>query len=118
MEPLKVFAQAIDASTQLVELHGEIDLYTAPEFRTSLGPYIENGPETLVISLEHVAYVDSSGLSVLLEVHRRLTARNASLLIVCTHPQTMKVFTITGLIRVLRVHASLDEALQAAAAQS
>lgn len=114
MEVFKINKRAIDTNTLLVELVGEIDVYTAPELRKNLSDFVEVGPSNLIINLEGVRYIDSSGLSVLLEMHKRAVARKGCLSIISTHSQTLKLFNLTGLIKILKVYKSEAEALEAA----
>jgi anti-sigma B factor antagonist len=55
--------------------------------------------------------VDSSSLGVLIAAHRRLSARDGRLVVVCDVPAVLKTFEITGLDSVLGVTATREEAL-------
>ena len=102
-----------DANTQVVDLAGEIDVYTAPDLRQKLGDAVESDALNLVINLESVRYIDSSGLSVLLETHKRARARNGRMSVICTHNQILKLFNLTGLNKILQVCGTESEAVQA-----
>lgn len=106
--------RTVDASTQLVELNGEIDVYTAPDLRRNLNEAVEAGPLKLIINLEGVRYIDSSGLSVLLEMHKRIRLKNGYMSVICTHSQILKLFNLTGLIKILKVFPTEADALAAA----
>ena len=108
--------ESIDAETHVIELGGEVDLYTAPEFKERLVQVIEDGKKQLVVDLSKATFIDSTTLGVLVGGVKRLRPSGGSLALVCTDQNITKIFEITGLDRVFPIHASRDEALQAVAA--
>jgi len=110
--------EEIDADTQIIELGGEIDLYTAPEFKERLVALIEDGKKRIVVDLSSATFIDSTTLGVLVGGVKRLRPAGGSLALVCTDQNITKIFEITGLDRVFPIHASRDEALSAVATQS
>jgi anti-sigma B factor antagonist len=110
--------QEIDAETQVIELGGEIDLYTAPEFKERMVELIEDGKKRIVVDLSAATFIDSTTLGVLVGGVKRLRPAGGSLALVCTDQNITKIFEITGLDRVFPIHASRDDALAALAAQS
>jgi anti-sigma B factor antagonist len=110
--------EEIDAETQVIELGGEIDLYTAPEFKERMVELIEDGKKRIVVDLSAATFIDSTTLGVLVGGVKRLRPAGGSLALVCTDQNITKIFEITGLDRVFPIHASRDDALAALAAQS
>jgi anti-sigma B factor antagonist len=110
--------EEIDAETQVIELGGEIDLYTAPEFKERMVELIEDGKKRIVVDLSTATFIDSTTLGVLVGGVKRLRPAGGSLALVCTDQNITKIFEITGLDRVFPIHASRDDALAAVAAQS
>ena len=110
--------EEIDAETQVIELGGEIDLYTAPEFKERMVALIEDGKKRIVVDLSAASFIDSTTLGVLVGGVKRLRPADGSLALVCTDQNITKIFEITGLDRVFPIHPSRDEALAAVAAQS
>jgi anti-sigma B factor antagonist len=110
--------EEIDAETQVIELGGEIDLYTAPEFKERMVALIEDGKKRIVVDLSAATFIDSTTLGVLVGGVKRLRPTGGTLALVCTDQNITKIFEITGLDRVFPIHASRDEALAAVAAQS
>jgi anti-sigma B factor antagonist len=105
----------VDANTHVIELGGEVDLYTAPEFKERLLQLIEGGKSNLVVDLSKATFIDSTTLGVLVGGVKRLRPSGGSLGLVCTDPNIIKIFEITGLDRVFAIHDSRDEALSAIA---
>ena len=97
----------------VVTVEGEVDVYTAAQLRQTLDQEIADGPTRLVVDLDAVSFLDSTGLGVL--VGRLKTVRNSSgwLRIVCTSDRILRVFRITGLDKVFGIHGTLDDALDA-----
>lgn len=92
---------------------GEVDLYTAPELKQELLDAIESGATDVIVDLTLTTFIDSAALGVLVGAVRRLRERDGRLSIVCSERSIRKIFEITGLDRVLAIHASRQEALGA-----
>jgi anti-sigma B factor antagonist len=97
----------------ILEVGGEIDVYTAPKLREQLIELVSNGRYQLVVDMESVEFLDSTGLGVLVGGLKRVRAHDGSLRLVCTQERILKIFRITGLTKVFPIHASVDEALGA-----
>jgi len=95
----------------LVSVTGEIDLFTAPEFKQSLSGPIDDGAGRVIVDLSATTFIDSSSLGVLIGAHRRLKQREGSLVVVCDNETIVKTFRITGLDSVFTLVPSLDDAL-------
>ena len=97
----------------IVAVGGEIDVYTAPKLRDKVTELVGEGHYQLVIDMENVEFLDSTGLGVLVGGLKRVRAHEGSLRLVCTQERILKIFRITGLTKVFPIHASVDEALAA-----
>jgi anti-sigma B factor antagonist len=107
----RIADREIDATTHLVELGGEIDLYTAPEFKQRVSGAIESGKRRLVVDLSDATFIDSTTLGVLVGAEKQLRASEGTVVLVCPEPNIRKVFDITGLDRVFPMHDTRDAAL-------
>jgi anti-sigma B factor antagonist len=107
--------ESVDAETHVIELGGEIDLYTAPEFKERMVQVIEEGKRQLVVDLSKATFIDSTTLGVLVGGVKRLRPAGGSLALVCTDQNISKIFEITGLDRVFPIHGSREEALASVA---
>lgn len=96
----------------IVRLTGELDLYNAHIVREELLATAARAPTRLVVDLSDVAFIDSTGLGVLIEACGKLANRRAFLL-VAPGLETRRALEISGLDRHFGVHATLDEALSA-----
>ena len=102
----------------VVEVGGEIDVYTAPVLRERLNDLVGDGHHHLVVDMEHVDFLDSTGLGVLVGGLKRVRSHDGSLRLVCTQEKILKVFRITGLTKVFPIHDTVDEAVAAATASA
>src|SRR5512147_2397811 len=112
---LSLAARTVSEHTVL-EVGGEIDVYTAEKLRGRLRDIVNSGEKHVVVDLTKVEFLDSTGLGVLVGAHRRLRARDGSLDLVCPHERLLKVFRITGLDSVFAIHASVEDATSGGAA--
>ena len=94
----------------IVEVTGDIDLTTVAELRERLFALADEG-QSLVIDLNRVTFIDSTGLGVLIGTARRADERGGSLHAVCSQPQPRKLLWMTGVDRRIPLSATVDEAL-------
>jgi anti-sigma B factor antagonist len=95
-----------DASTHVVAVTGEIDLFTAPEFKERIAAPIDAGATRVIVDLSEVSFIDSSSLGVLIGAHQRLKPSGGGLVIVCDDRAIVNTFKITGLDSVFEIVSS------------
>jgi len=95
---------------EVIEVTGEIDVYTAPRLRERLIDLVNQGHHWLVVDIEKVEFLDSTGLGVLVGGLKRVRANGGSLVVVCTQERLLKIFRITGLEKVFRIYTSVHDA--------
>ena len=98
----------------IVEVGGEIDVYTAPRLREQLVDLVADGKYHLVVDMERVDFLDSTGLGVLVGALKRVRSNDGDLYIVCTQPRIRKVFEVTGLTKVFQLFDTVDDAINGA----
>ena len=109
-QPLKITVTN-DPGGVLVSLAGEIDLRSSPTLRTELLQIGERKAARVIISLEGVNYVDSSGVGTLVEFKRRSERGGGGrVVLVGLQPRVRSVFEITKLDQFFTIATSLDEA--------
>lgn len=87
-----------------VSLTGELDHYTAPEIRAQLDDILRDPNVTcLVLDMEHLSFMDSSGIGVLLGRLKLLQQRGGGLYVWRMQPSVERLFRLTGLQRVIGV---------------
>ena len=105
--------EPIDADRHVVAVTGEIDLFTAPELKSTLAEAVEAGHSRIVVDLTETTFLDSTALGVLIGAVKRLRSRGGALAIVNTDTSIAKTFEITGLDQVFTILPSREEALAA-----
>ena len=106
-----VSEEDVDDNIRILDASGEIHVSTAPRFSERLNAAIADGKTALVLDFSHVEFIDSTGLSVLLNGLRRLTRRKGSLVLVCTNPTVLRLFEITRLDSTFDIVGTREEAL-------
>jgi anti-sigma B factor antagonist len=95
----------------IVAVGGEIDVYTAPKLRDRITELVADGVYNLVIDMEGVEFLDSTGLGVLVGGLKKVRAHDGSLELVCNQDRLLKIFRITGLAKVFVIHETPEAAL-------
>lgn len=98
------------AEVPVVAVSGEVDVYAAPALKDGLSELLQDG-SSVVVDLTEVGFLDSTGLGALVAARTTASEHGAALPLVCTHQRILKLFTITGLDGVFRIHDSVDDAL-------
>ena len=106
---LDVETGSIDGAA-LLTLRGEIDVYTAPRLRQAILELVDGGATRIVVDMEKVDFLDSTGLGVLVGGLKRVKMKEGSLSIVTTQDKILKIFDITGLNKVVASHPTVEAA--------
>jgi anti-sigma B factor antagonist len=104
-----------DRGYAIVAVAGEVDSATVTRLRESLFELAASG-RTLVVDLDQVSFIDSSGLAALVGAARRAAAHGARLQVVCARPRTRQLFRLTGLDSQVPLARTLDGVLESVAA--
>jgi anti-sigma B factor antagonist len=89
---------------------GDLDLATVRDLRAAIHQLLQDGHLHLVLDLEQVAFIDSSGLGVLIGARRKTFARHGSFALVCDNDRVMRLLELTSLDKVFTIHDSVDDA--------
>jgi anti-sigma B factor antagonist len=86
-----------DEGAHVIRVRGEIHVSTAPEFAQRLSGAIDSGRTAIVLDMAGVEFIDSTGLSVLLNGLRLVSQMHGRMAIVCANPTVLRLFQITSL---------------------
>ena len=100
-----------EAGAHIICVSGEIHVSTAPQFAARLTDAIESGKTAIVLDMSGVEFIDSTGLSVLLNGLRLVNQRHGRLAIVCTNPTVLRLFQITNLDDTFDIFGDRREAI-------
>jgi anti-sigma B factor antagonist len=95
---------------RLLRPTGDLDVYTVGSLRDALAQMLEADSPRVVVDLDGVPFMDSSGLGALMGGVRRLREAGGDLAIACTREQHLKLFTITGFGEGVSIAPSVEEA--------
>jgi stage II sporulation protein AA (anti-sigma F factor antagonist) len=99
--------------TLVVRLHGELDLVVADEFRTGVDRELERrSVRNLVLNLEGVSFIDSSGLGAIIGRYKRISRQGGKVIITRAKPQVKRILELSGLMKIIGMSASEAEALR------
>ncbi len=100
--------------TCIVEVAGDLDVYTAPYFKNDLHEAISSTVGTLVVDMSRAEFIDSTALGVLVGVLRRLVEEQRGLVLVISQPRVARIFRVTGLHKTFQIAESRREAFSLA----
>lgn len=97
----------------IVRVEGELDMHVADEFRSIVDSAIDSsGVKNIILNLEGVSFIDSSGLGVILGRYKRISHLGGKILTANVQPQIVPIFELSGLFRIMQSYKSEAEALQ------
>ena len=96
----------------VISLSGEVDLYTAPEFKQQLLEVVGQGGKNVIVDFTETTFIDSTTLGVLVGGVKRLRPNGGQLSLVCSDRNITKIFEITGLDKVFPIYATRTEAVE------
>lgn len=95
----------------IFDIDGEIDLYNAPEIKDSIKEQMDSGNKKIIINLEKVSYIDSSGIGALISSLSNLKKIGGGLKIIHVYDSVKKVFELTKLTSFFEIYDNEDEAV-------
>jgi anti-sigma B factor antagonist len=110
---LTVTPRTIDTTTTILDLDGEVDVYTAPMLKEAMTRQVDGGKKNLIVNLQQVEYLDSTGLGILIGGVKRLRESQGTLKMFGASPRITRIFDITGLNAIFDVYATEQDALNA-----
>jgi anti-sigma B factor antagonist len=111
--PLAVERTSRDG-VDLLFVEGEIDVASAPRLIAALNEAVAEAARSVIIDLTSVGFMDSTGLALLINAHRRLAVRRKGFAVVCPAGPLRRVFEITDMVDTLRVCPDRETAAAAA----
>jgi len=107
---MKLNLEKINGCSVLFVQEERIDAHNSGELKEYILHLIEQGEVNIVVQLEHVRFIDSSGLGALLSGYKNATAKSGKLALANLQQQVLSMFELTRLNRVFEIYADLNEA--------
>ena len=109
----KMDTRTLEKELPVIQLEGEVDVYTAPQLKQQMISILEGGARELVVDLAKVDYLDSTALGVLIGGIKRMRERDGNMVLICPSPRIRRVFEITGLDKIFDMYDTEGEAQEA-----
>jgi anti-sigma B factor antagonist len=113
VQPLAVKRTSRDG-VELLLVEGELDIATAPRLISALNNAVQEVLHSLVVDLSDCGFMDSTGLALLINAHRRLARRSKGFAVVCPPGPLRRVFEVTDMVDTLHVCPDRESARAAA----
>jgi anti-sigma B factor antagonist len=97
----------------VLDVAGEIDVYTAPQFKEAVNQIISAGQQDLIINMARVTYMDSSGFGTLLSATKRLRPEGGTVNLVACNSAIERMLRITRLNTVFGTFQTSEDAIEA-----
>ncbi|MCE5314349.1 MAG: STAS domain-containing protein [Armatimonadota bacterium] len=106
----KIDVRTMEEELPIIELEGEVDVYTAPQLKQQIINILESNAKELVVDLTKVDYLDSTALGVLIGGLKRMREVDGNMVLICPNPRIRRVFEITGLDKIFDIYNSEEDA--------
>jgi anti-sigma B factor antagonist len=110
-EPISILLEEPIPGTILLLVGGEVDMLSSPTLRDSIASALSGTHQRLIIDLDHVEFLGTSGLAALVEARASAQAGGTELWLVCSRRQVLRPLQIAGLIQLFQVAGSTAAAL-------
>lgn len=99
----------------VIAVGGEVDMLTSPQLRAAVLEQLapSSGVELVVLALDGVTFLGTSGLAALIEVRETAHTAGVELRLACTARRVLRPLTIAGLVPLFDIHDTLEQALAA-----
>ena len=108
----RVETEELENGIHEIQVAGELDAATLQDLEGPLTAAIDAGADAVLVNLSDCAFIDSTGLGLLMDAREQITdGADRRFTICCPHDQVRKLLEMTGVDRVVELHATRDEAL-------
>ncbi len=110
--PLRIGGRTEGEDVAVISLAGEVDVANASQVRDAALKLVEGGQKNLVVDMAATEFIDSTGLGMLVGLLTRQKEKGGDVLIAGAQPRVKRLFDITGLAQVFRIHEDVPAALK------
>ena len=98
--------------TLIISFVGSLDALTADQAHGFIGRELDGGQQQIVIDLSQVDFMSSAGIRVLLDMLKRSRGMGGDLCLAATQPGVQRTLELSGMVRVLEVYPSVEDAVR------
>jgi anti-sigma B factor antagonist len=110
--------QSLIGDIPILSVSGKIDAVTSKDLEAALIGLIDQNKKFLLVNMEKVEFLSSSGLRVLMASLNKLKHKDGDLLLAALQPFVREVFFMTGANRFFSIYSSQGEAIKSLQTQS
>ncbi|MCB1156765.1 MAG: STAS domain-containing protein [Leptospiraceae bacterium] len=110
---MEILKEELEKGIILITITKNIEIYTAPRLKKVLDELFEEEKHLIIINMEHIDYLDSSGLAVFMREHARLQKVGYNLNFININNRIYEVFQYTSLHQYIKLFNSIEEARSA-----
>jgi|SRR6056297_537999 len=93
----------------VVDMSGELDMSNAIDFKNEVvNEFISKGELNIALDFENMEYIDSSGLGVIVSLHKRCKLNGGRLAICSLNETLLRLFKLTSLDKALNLYSDFD----------
>ena len=105
------YSSSRHGSVTLMHIGGSLDAETSPKFESKIRGEIERGAKKIVCNMEHLDYIASAGLGVLIGANDILSKLGGEMRISSMNDKIMKIFKLLGFIRLFKIFENDQKAI-------
>lgn len=96
---------------KIISIKDRLDAYNSNKVERYLNNLIESGVKQIIVDMEGVEYISSSGLRVMLSALKNLKKKDGILKLACLQPYVLEVFEIAGFTQIFEIYNTVEEAV-------
>jgi len=101
-----------ETATVLTVTVSEIQMYVIPEFKSALLGQLQNKPALMVLEMDQVEFIDSSGIGALLLMSKKAKETGTRLFMINLRPEIRDALEVTGALGLLSIRETLAEVFE------
>jgi anti-sigma B factor antagonist len=113
-DQIRIDTRTPSAGRVVIAVGGEVDMLTSPQLRATVLEFVGGaaGTELVVLDLDQVSFLGTSGLAALIEVREAAHTAGVELRLACSARRVLRPLAIAGLVALFDIHDTVDEALR------
>ncbi len=115
---MKVSLRRVNDSITVIDLDGDFDLYSSPKAREVLLRLAKEKVPAVIVNLEKVGYMDSSGIATLIEALRALNKYGGKMILSGLNAKTMEVIKLARLEKIFEIEENEERAIESIKSQA
>jgi anti-sigma B factor antagonist len=108
---MEITYKSVAPTTSVVSLNGALNARSAEEAKQAFRSLVDQGVASVIVDLQEVPFIDSSGLAALVSGLKTLGGEASNLKLAAPQSQARLLFELTMFDRVFEIHDSIDDAL-------